>query len=178
MKNKKKLIFLIIGIVSIICSLVFTIISSHPSFGSKEISFSSIYNDDEVTLKGTYYEKKEAKYAVLICPGYSCDRAKWRVMANIFLKNNISVMTFDYSGQGGSYGRIGFDNAKTDAIPKEIDDALSYLHSISKIDYENIILMGHSMGGRSILRLMYNYNMDDAVTKLEKKNIKNIILQK
>lgn len=176
MKNKKKLIFLIIGIVSIICSLVFTIISSHPSFGSKEISFSSIYNDDEVTLKGTYYEKKEAKYAVLICPGYSCDRAKWRVMANIFLKNNISVMTFDYSGQGGSYGRIGFDNAKTDAIPKEIDDALSYLHSISKIDYENIILMGHSMGGRSILRLMYNYNMDDAVTKLEKKNIKNIIL--
>ncbi len=176
MKNKNKLIFFIIGIVSIVASIIFSIISSYNSFGGQEISFASTYKDDEVTLKGTYFEKKNAKYAVLICPGYSCDRAKWRPMANAFLMNNMSVMTFDYSGQGESYGRIGFDNAKTDAIPKEIDDALNFLHQKSNIDYENIILMGHSMGGRSILRLMYDYNMDDATTKLEKKNIKNIIL--
>jgi pimeloyl-ACP methyl ester carboxylesterase len=176
MKNKKKLIILIIGLVSIVASLVFSIISNYNSFGGKSISFASTYKEDDVTLKGTYYEKKNAKYAVLICPGYSCDRAKWRPMANAFLANNMSVMTFDYSGQGASYGRIGFDNAKTDEIPKEIDDALEYLHTISNIDYENIILMGHSMGGRSILRLMYDYNIDNATCKLEKKNIKNIIL--
>ncbi len=176
MKNIKKLIFLIIGLVSIVASLVFSIISSYSSFGGKDISFQSTYKEDEVTLKGTYYEKKNAKYAVLICPGYSCDRAKWRPMANAFLSNNMSVMTFDYSGQGGSYGRIGFDNAKTDEIPREIDDALEYLHNVSSIDYDNIILMGHSMGGRAILRLMYDYNIDTAEVKLEKKNIKNIIL--
>jgi pimeloyl-ACP methyl ester carboxylesterase len=176
MKNKKKLIILIIGLVSIVASLVFSIISNYNSFGGKSISFASTYKEDDVTLKGTYYEKKNAKYAVLICPGYSCDRAKWRPMANAFLANNMSVMTFDYSGQGASYGRIGFDNAKTDEIPKEIDDALEYLHTISNIDYENIILMGHSMGGRSILRLMYDYNIDNATCKLEKKNVKNIIL--
>lgn len=176
MKNKNKLVFLIIGLVSIVASLVLSFISSYNSFGGKSISFASTYKEDDVTLKGTYYEKKNAKYAVLICPGYSCDRAKWRPMANAFLANNMSVMTFDYSGQGASYGRIGFDNAKTDEIPKEIDDALEYLHTISNIDYENIILMGHSMGGRSILRLMYDYNIDNATCKLEKKNIKNIIL--
>lgn len=29
--------------------------------------------------------KKDAKYVCLICPGYSCDRAKWRAMANVFI---------------------------------------------------------------------------------------------
>ncbi len=36
--------------------------------------------------------------------------------------------------------------------------------------------MGHSMGGRSILRLMYDYNIETANTKVAKKSIKNIIL--
>ncbi len=174
--KKKKLIILFSSLFSFIASFVLLIIMSFPSFGGKELSFKSTYKNDEVTLSATYYEKKDAKYAVLICPGYSCDRAKWRVMSNVFLANGISVMTFDYSGQGNSNGRIGFDNAKTDEIPKEIDDALTYLHELSSIDYENIILMGHSMGGRSILRLMYDYNIPSADTTLTKKNAKNIIL--
>ena len=176
MKNKKNIITLAIGICCIAISLIMTILSSYHSYGGRNISFESTYKEDKVTLKGTYYEKNDAKYAVLICPGYSCDRAKWRPMANVFLSNNMSVMTFDYSGQGASYGRIGFDNAKTDEIPKEIDDAITYLHDISNIKYENIILMGHSMGGRSILRLMYDYHIESADTTLKKKNIKNIIL--
>jgi pimeloyl-ACP methyl ester carboxylesterase len=176
MKNKKNLVLIIMGIFSLIVAFIMTILPVSSSFGSKNISFKSSYKENEVTLKGTFYEKENAKYGVLICPGYSCDRAKWRPMANVFLANNISVMTFDYSGQGGSYGKIGFDNAKTDDIPTQIDDALVYLHNISNIDYENIILMGHSMGGRAILRLMYDYNIDSADTKLTKKNVKNIIL--
>ncbi len=176
MKNKKRITWLIVGIFSLIVAFIMTILPVSSSFGSRNLSFKSSYKENEVTLKATYYEKKDAKYAVLICPGYSCDRAKWRPMANIFLSNNISVMTFDYSGQGESYGKIGFNNAKTDDIPTQIDDALVYLHKISNIDYENIILMGHSMGGRAILRLMYDYNIEDADTKLVKKNVKNIIL--
>ncbi len=176
MKSKKNLFLLISGLVSILFSSVLIFLCSFHTLGGRTLHFNSTYKNDEVSLSATYYEKKDAKYAVLICPGYSCDRAKWRPMANIFLANNMSVMTFDYSGQGNSFGRIGFDNAKTDEIPKEIDDALIYLHNISSIDYENIILMGHSMGGRSILRLMYDYNIEGAETRVTKKNIKNIIL--
>lgn len=176
MKKKRNIILLVCGLISIFLSLVFCVLSTHASFNERNISFESQYKEQKVTLKGTYYERKDAKYALLICPGYSCDRAKWRVMANVFLSNNISVMTFDYSGQGASYGKIGFDNAKTDDIPTQIDDALSYLKSLSQLEYENIILMGHSMGGRSILRLLYDYNIESAQTKLEKKNIKNVIL--
>ncbi len=176
MKNKKKLILLISGLVSVFLSTILIFLCSFHTLTGRIVYFDSTYKDDEVSLSGTYFEKKDAKYAVLICPGYSCDRAKWRPMANIFLANNMSVMTFDYSGQGNSFGRIGFDNAKTDEIPKEIDDALTYLHDISSIDYENIILMGHSMGGRSILRLLYDYNVEGANTTVSKKNIKNVIL--
>ncbi len=176
MKTKKTLILLILGLCSMFLSATLIFTCSFNTFGGREIYFSSTYKEDNVTLNGTYFEKKDAEYAVLICPGYSCDRAKWRPMANVFLKNNMSVMTFDYSGQGNSFGKIGFDNAKTDEIPKEIDDAVTYLHEISSIEYENIILVGHSMGGRAILRLMYDYHMEGADTKVSQKGIKNIIL--
>ncbi len=176
MKIKKNLILLVLGLCSMFLSAALIFACSFDTFGGKEVYFSSTYKEDNVTLNGTYFEKKDAEYAVLICPGYSCDRAKWRPMAGVFLKNNMSVMTFDYSGQGNSFGRIGFDNAKTDEIPKEIDDAVTYLHEISSIDYENIILMGHSMGGRAILRLMYDYHIEGADTKVSHKAIKNIIL--
>ena len=176
MKHKKNLILLILGLCSMFISAALIFACSWNTFGGREVYFSSTYKEDNVTLNGTYFEKKDAEYAVLICPGYSCDRAKWRPMADVFLKNNMSVMTFDYSGQGNSYGRIGFDNAKTDEIPKEIDDAVTYLHEISSIDYENIILMGHSMGGRAILRLMYDYHIEGADTKVTHKDIRSIIL--
>ena len=176
MKSKRNLILFIIGICFMVISAVLVFICGFNTIGGKNVYFKSTYKENEVTLNGTYFEKKDAEYAVLICPGYSCDRAKWRPIANIFLSNNISVMTFDYSGQGNSFGKIGFDNARTDEIPKEIDDAVTYLHDISNIEYENIILMGHSMGGRSILRLMYDYHIEGAETKVTKKNIKNIIL--
>ncbi len=175
-KKLTNLILMIAGLCSIALSLVFVLTSTFNAVGGRSVYFASSYKSDEVTLRGTYFEKKDAEYAVLICPGYSCDQAKWRPVANIFLKNGISVMTFDYSGQGNSFGRIGFDNAKTDEIPKEIDDAASYLHDISSIDYEHIILMGHSMGGRAILRLLYDYNIEGAATTVSKKNIKNTIL--
>ncbi len=176
MKKKNKLVVLLTGLGMMLFSLVVCILATNQTFGGRNIAFDSTYKERKVTLKATYYEKKDAEYALLLCPGYSCDRAKWRVMMNVALSSNVSVMTFDYSGQGGSYGKIGFDNAKTDDIPTQIDDALETLHSLSEIEYENIILMGHSMGGRSILRLMYDYHVEGADTKLEKKNVKNIIL--
>jgi len=88
----------------------------------------------------------------------------------------MTVMTFDYSGQGASTGTIGFDNAKTDCIPLEIHDAAVELHNRTGISYERIILVGHSMGGRSILRLLQDFNNEAAITDTTPLDIKNVIL--
>lgn len=146
-----------------------------PTLGGKLISFPSTYKHHEVILKGTYWEVNNAEYAVLVCPGYSCDRQKWRPFSDLFVANGFTTMIFDYAGQGASTGTIGFDNAKTDAIPVEIGDAIEKLHELSGIDYDHIILVGHSLGGRSVLRLLYDYNANDADTKVQKRPIGNII---
>lgn len=164
------------GIICLVVTFALIFTLGMPTINEKRISFSSTYKDEPVTLKGSYYEADGAEYAALICPGYSCDRQKWRPMANVFAKNGISVMTFDYAGQGASSDTIGFDNAKTDSIPAEIGDAIEKLHSVSGIDYDHIILVGHSMGGRAILRLLYDYNDPKAETTVTKRDIGNVIL--
>lgn len=174
MKNTKSKC--IAGVVLLAIVLLMTVVLNSPTFSEEKVSFLSQYNDKEVVLKGSYWEAEGAEYAVLICPGYSCDRQKWRPMADLCVANGLTTMTFDYSGQGASKGTIGFDNAKTDRIPIQIADAIEELHRRSGIDYEHIILMGHSMGGRSILRLLYDYNDENAKTTITRRPIGNVLL--
>ncbi|MCQ2554238.1 MAG: alpha/beta hydrolase [Clostridia bacterium] len=173
---KKNRTFLITGVLCLILSFAMMFVYNIPTMNEQVLTFTSTYKSLDVTLEATYYEKENAEYAVLICPGYSCDRQKWRPFADLYLRNGLSVMSFDYSGQGASTGVIGFDNAKTDNIPMEINDALDFLHQVSGIPYDHIILHGHSMGGRSILRLLSDYNNPEAQTTVEKRDIKNVIL--
>lgn len=175
-QSQKTSISLWAGVACLILAFVMSFLLNMPTVKEKSISFSSEYDGKEVTLKGSYWQGRDGEYAVLICPGYSCDRQKWRPMADLCVGNGFSVMTFDYSGQGASMGTIGFDNAKTDRIPVQIADAIEELHRLSGVDYEHIILLGHSMGGRSILRLLYDYNNEEAQTVVEPRNIGNVIL--
>lgn len=172
--QQKRLVFS--GIVCILLAFAMLFFLSVPTFGGGQtVSFSSTYKEHPVTLQGSYWSGDNG-YAVLICPGYSCDRQKWRPFANVFASQGFGVMTFDYSGQGASSGTIGFDNAKTDAIPIQIDDAIAALHDVSGLDYDRIILVGHSMGGRAILRLLDDYNDPSADTTLTRREIRNVIL--
>ncbi|MBQ0070741.1 MAG: alpha/beta fold hydrolase, partial [Spirochaetales bacterium] len=171
----KKNVSLFLGILLILVSFVSVLILDIPTFGGKVIHFDSTYKSHNVTCEGTYWDVEGANYAVLICPGYSCDRQKWRPFADLFVANGYTTMVFDYSGQGASTGTIGFDNAKTDAIPGQIGDAIETLHDLSGLPYENIILMGHSLGGRSVLRVLYDYNDPKAETMVQKSPVGNLI---
>ncbi|GEM_PF-4897294 len=164
------------GLLFMLAAFIVLFIANIPTLNGKTLSFASTYKEKSVTLKATYWEAEDAEYAVLICPGYSCDRQKWRPFADLFVKNGCTTMVFDYAGQGASSSAIGFDNAKTDAIPAEIDDAIEFLHETSGIDYDHIVLVGHSMGGRAILRLLYDYNNENAETAVTKKDIPAVIL--
>lgn len=173
---KKKTLSLILGFILIITSFSAFAFLNVPTNHEQKFKFQSSYGEKRVTMTASLWNVEDSDYAVLICPGYSCDRRKWRPFSNLFVENGFTTMTIDYAGQGASTSTIGFDNAKTDSIPVEIDDALQVLHEKTGIDYEHIILMGHSMGGRSILRLIQDYNNEKAETKVEKKEIRNVIL--
>ena len=165
------------GLALVAAAFVMAAVLNGPTRGEKALSFESTYGEKNVTLQASYWPKADAEYAVLICPGYSCDRQKWRPMADLFAANGCAVMSFDYSGQGASDGVIGFDNAKTDHIPAEIDDAIGLLHDLTGIGYDHLILVGHSMGGRSILRLMQDWNNPEAETRADASHrVGNVIL--
>lgn len=174
MRQNKKIV---IGTFALLLALLCAFLLSLPTMtGCMTVSFPSRYGSKDVTLIGTYKSVKGSDYAALICPGYSCDRQKWRPMMDMLVSNGISTLSFDYSGQGASYGTIGFDNADSDRIPEQIADGIEALHDLSGVDYDHIILIGHSMGGRSILRLLYDYNCETAETTIEKRPIENVIL--
>lgn len=173
MTNKK---LLAAGVACLFLAVALLVNLSLPTLGERVVTFASTYGDKPVTLEASYWPVEGAEYAVLICPGYSCDRQKWRPMADLCVASGYTTMTFDYSGQGASAGVIGFDNAKTDNIPAEISDAMTKLRELSGVDNAHIILLGHSMGGRSILRLMYDWNAPDAVTRVPKDPAANVIL--
>lgn len=173
---KKRWLSFALGILFIVLSSSMFAFLNVPTLHEQKFKFASTYGEKSVTMHASLWEAEDAEYAVLICPGYSCDRRKWRPFSNLFVENGYTTMTIDYAGQGASTGTIGFDNAKTDSIPVEIDDALALLHEKTDIDYDHIILMGHSMGGRSILRLIQDYNNPKAETTVEKKDVRNVIL--
>ncbi len=147
-----------------------------PTAKETVIRFPSTYKEKKVELEASVWTVENAEYAVLICPGFSCDRQKWRPFADLFVSDGYTTMVLDYAGQGAASSAIGFDNAKTDAIPVEINDAIEKLHQWTGIEYDHIILMGHSMGGRAVLRLLHDYNDPEAETSFPKKDIKHVIL--
>lgn len=171
-----KKILLTLGAGLLMAAMLMGMLIVAPLKNEKRITFESSYKGRQVMLCGGYFEVPNAEYGVVLCPGYSCDRQKMNATAALFVKNGFSVFSFDYAGQGESGGTIGFDNAKTDAIAQEIADAMDAFHELSGISYEKTVLFGHSMGGRSILRLLYDCSNPEAVTNIVKRPVGYAIL--
>lgn len=172
----KKKILAGAGILLMLLSLAALLYADRAALKEEVFTFGSQYKGKPVTLEATLYEQPGAEHAVLICPGYSCDRQKWLPFAAQLRQAGVTVMVFDYAGQGASSGTIGFDNAKNDDIPAEIDDAIAALMERIGLKEDKIILLGHSMGGRAILRLLSDYNRPGAVTRVSRREIRNVIL--
>ena len=150
-QSRKNNSLLVIGIALLLCSLAVLFCVGMPTMQGERISFSV----DETSLHATYYSVEGSQQAVLLCGGFSSDQQMLRPLANLFVKSGISAMTFDYSGHGRSFGTVGFDNATNGQIAKEISSAMEKLCDLSKLEEpsKNLIMVGHSMGGRSILEL-------------------------
>ena len=104
------------------------------------------YNGNNIVM--TLYKGEDK--GVLMLGGFSSDQQSLFPLAKVFNDNGYSVLTLDYTGHGRSGGKVGFDNATNGEIPKQLELALKTFKEKTNLENQDIILFGHSMGGRAI----------------------------
>ena len=147
MKNK---IIFALAVVLVILSLIVLSVILKETNNAQIIKF----NSGDETLVASYYPVANSEKAILLCGGFSSDQAMLRPLANLAVSSGLSAMTFDYVGHGKSSGAIGFDNATNGQTVREIKLAIEKLKSLTALEDEDIILLGHSMGARALLELL------------------------
>lgn len=134
------------GMRSVIVAMIFILFSIlRPSVGER-VRFQS---DEGHSLIGHFYAGDD--HVVLIGHGFSSDSAYTHRVRSIIQSQNYSVMTFDFTGHGNSGGQVYFDNSRTERLANDVGSAIDFLVE-GGFDSEKIILVGHSMGARSMLQ--------------------------
>lgn len=102
----------------------------------------NVKNSRGLNLVGDLYSD-DNKSIIIMSHGFTGDRHEWGTFDKIaenFHKANFDVLTFDFSGSGESD-----DDSLT--VGKQIDDLNSIIDFVKQKKYENIILLGLSLGG-------------------------------
>lgn len=117
---------------------------------SKGIPVEFMANESDV-LRGTYYEgTKDA--GIILLEGFGSDQVTCKSVASEFVQLGFHVMTFDFSGHGRSLGTLRFDNAETNRLANQTIAAKEVFKTLSGLEYDEILLWGHSMGARVALQ--------------------------
>lgn len=118
-------------------------------------------NKKPILWDAFYNATASQKPLVIFCHGYKGfkDWGAWNLVAQAFTKAGFFFVKFNFSHNGGTMQQpIDFpdlnafaENNYTKEL-EDLDDLISYLHSadnpyIDHINFEQIVLMGHSRGG-------------------------------
>jgi len=99
-------------------------------------------SDDGINLSGWYVPVDNPKFTVIFCHGNAGNIAHRLDSINIFHNLGLSCFIFDYRGYGDSQGKPNEEGTYTDAMA-----AYKWLNEEKKIQAENIIIFGRSLGG-------------------------------
>ena len=115
--------------------------------GGQKFSFFD-ENGDEINCM--YYPGSQDA-GILVLHGFSSDQSMMKSITTEYLALGLHVFTFDFSGHGRSGGGLGFDNAASDRLSRQLLVAKQHFKSLSGLDSEKIFFLGHSMGARVAL---------------------------
>ena len=93
-----------------------------------------------------YYEDYRKDQILLFLPGLSCGHAAYFREINELAKKGYKVLTLDYMGCGESEGKALL------SLNTPTSDVMELLHLLNL--KEEIVLVGHSLGGYTVLNLM------------------------
>jgi len=99
-------------------------------------------NSRRINLVGNFY-KAPSKSVIIMCHGFTGDKSEWGRFdkaAQTFNKEKFNVLNFDFSGSGESEN----DSLTVD---KQVDDLNSAIQFVLDKGFENIGLLGLSLGG-------------------------------
>ncbi|XP_042456486.1 uncharacterized protein LOC122041023 isoform X3 [Zingiber officinale] len=120
-----------------------------------------------------------SKKLVILCHGFGCTKDHEIILnlSDAITSKDISVVRFDFSGNGESDGTSEYDD-----LWKEVDDLHSVLLYFSEKDYETSAVVGHSKGGSVVV--LYASKYADAHTVINisgcfdfKRGIENVLGQ-
>lgn len=92
-------------------------------------------------LHGWYFQKPGTKYTTLFHHGNGSNLSMLGVYVELFLKNNCSILIYDYQGYGKSEGEPSLQNVVDDS-----EAAYNYLTGSLAVKPQNILHCGGSFG--------------------------------
>lgn len=129
----------------VVCTIIFFLAFSWQGCaGQKKVSEGDILkipSRDGVTVSYSVYGDGDT--VLMLIHGWSCDQTYWREQLNTF-KKNYRVVTVDLGGHGKSTK----GTRKQWTMPNFAADVIAV---VKALDYEKLVLVGHSMGSMVVL---------------------------
>jgi len=100
------------------------------------------YSRDGFKLNGWYIKPKGSKSTIIYCHGQGENLSEWQNVAQFLANSGYGVFMIDYRGHGKSEG-----TPYEQGLYIDLESSINYLVNYEKVDRDNIILWGRSMGG-------------------------------
>lgn len=124
------------------------IFQPHPSGYKDKSVITKLTCADGTKISAFYLPNPSAKYTILYSHGNAEDLWDIRTTLMFLQRHGYAVFSYDYPGYGTSEGR-----PTEDGCYQAIDAAYAHLTETLKVDPDNLILMGRSVGGGPTMHL-------------------------
>lgn len=101
------------------------------------------------TLRSTLYDSEQP--GVIVAHGFAASSTIMDFLANTLARNGFVVVLLDFAGHGASQRRLDLGASET-LLAADLEVAVRHLRSQPRVDAERIVLLGHSMGARAVVR--------------------------
>lgn len=141
-------IFSVLGLVTLLATVSVLIAIDYKLFNNQKVTFTDPKGN---VLRGTYYPGTEPAGIILV-HGFGEDRISLKSYSSEFVALGFHVFAFDFSGHGRSNGVLPADSENEFILANQVLSAKEQFKSLSNLSDNEIFVVGHSMGGRAIVR--------------------------
>ena len=100
------------------------------------------YSRDGFKLNGWYIKAQGNNPTIIYCHGQGENLSQWQNVAQFLTNNGYGVFMIDYRGHGKSEG-----GPYEQGLYIDLESAINYLVDSKKVNRDNLVLWGRSMGG-------------------------------